>query len=175
MPHSARSLEFVVGRLKSTHLPTTNWRQWRLGFTLVELLVVVAIISILTSVAYVSFNVSQNKGRDAKRKQDLKAVSATLVSYYQDNGVYPGNDGDTFTSTSTNWIPGLTPNYIQKLPTDSKQGNLYLYSVGPESKSFVLWALLDNATDKESYNQTQAACTLTPPSPSYNYCHQSPQ
>lgn len=163
---------------KSTNykLLTTNWRLWRRGFTLVELLVVVTIISILISVAYVSFNVAQNKSRDSRRKQELKAISSTLVSYYQDNDIYPGNLSTDYTSSSADWIPSLTPNYIQKLPTETKTGNYYLYRlVGLAKKDFQLWATLDNPNDHDAVGQPTATCNLPPPSPAYNFCMESPR
>src|SRR3990167_1827290 len=91
MLNLVRSFEFIVRRLKTTHyqLPATHRRFQRLGFTLVELLVVITILSIVSSIGYVNFNIAQDKGRDAKRKQDLKAVRTALVSYYQDKGEYP--------------------------------------------------------------------------------------
>src|SRR3989344_4301624 len=80
------------------------------GFTLVEILVVITILSIISSIGYINFNVAQNKGRDAKRKQDLKTVRTAVVSYYQDYGRYPPDPSVTTHYPSTgggNWIPEL--------------------------------------------------------------------
>ncbi len=57
-------------------LSTTNRKSF--GFTLIELLIVVAIIGILSSFAIYSFQNSQQKGRDAKRKSDLQLVKKAL-------------------------------------------------------------------------------------------------
>ena len=102
------------------------------GFTLVELMIVVTIISILTAVAYVSFNIAQNKGRDGKRKQDIKTISSALLSYYQDNDAYPPACNPSpctgtaqYTSDAGDpWIPGLTSNYLQNLPKDPRQASI---------------------------------------------------
>src|SRR3989344_5786392 len=90
------------------------------GFTLVELLVVVSIITILGSIGYASFRNAADKGRDAHRKADLSAISGALISYYSDHDAYPQdptiNSENVFTSSDSNfWIPGLEP-YIQNLP-----------------------------------------------------------
>lgn len=165
-------------KLVGTHysLPTTYWRLWRRGFTLVELLVVISIISIISAIGYVNFRGAQDTGRDARRKSDLKAISSALVSYYQDNDVYPGNFGTDYLSDSPSWIPGLTPSYIQKLPTDQKVGNSYLYKLSDASrKDFELWANLDNPNDKEALGQPNATCNLSPPAGGYNYCLEDPQ
>lgn len=87
------------------------------------------------TVGYVNLKGTQDTGRDARRKQDLKTVRTALVSYYQDFGVYPPScnpspctSSASFTSdTGDNWIPGLTPTYIQKLPKDPKQTSLPLF------------------------------------------------
>ena len=48
------------------------------GFTLVELLVVVSIIALLTTIGMVVFTDAQIKARDARRKLDLSAMAGAL-------------------------------------------------------------------------------------------------
>ena len=59
------------------------------GFTLIELLVVMTIIGVVSGLGYVNFDNAQDKARDARRKEDLKAIKTALVSYYQDHDAYP--------------------------------------------------------------------------------------
>ena len=49
------------------------------GFTLIELLVVIAIIGILSSVVLASLNTARQKGRDARRLQDLKSIVTAVA------------------------------------------------------------------------------------------------
>ena len=64
------------------------------GFTLLELLVVVGIISILVALMAVTFNVIQARGRDTRRREDLKAMQNALEQYYSNTSfAYPANDG----------------------------------------------------------------------------------
>ncbi len=53
------------------------------GFTLIELMVVIALVAVLTSIGFAAFNGIQSKTRDSKRKQDLKQLSIALELYRQ--------------------------------------------------------------------------------------------
>lgn len=59
------------------------------GFTLVELLIVIAILGILTTIITVNYLGAKAKARDAKRITDLEAVQTALAMYYADNKSYP--------------------------------------------------------------------------------------
>src|SRR3989344_5273956 len=118
-------------------MPFQIRRSRRPGFTLVELLVVISIISVLTAIGFTGVRNATSKGRDAHRKADLKAISGGLVSYYQDRDAFPpqaGNPGsctgsnptNCTSNTSNDWIPELTGGstpYMQKLPKDPRQAS----------------------------------------------------
>lgn len=92
------------------------------GFSLIELLVVVAIIAILTALGISFFSQTRKTGRDAQRKADLTAIAGALEQYYSDHDSYPaGYDPTDIVSNQLSysgspWIPGLE-NYID-LPSD---------------------------------------------------------
>ncbi|TSC81951.1 MAG: putative General secretion pathway protein GspG [Parcubacteria group bacterium Gr01-1014_20] len=60
------------------------------GFTLIEILIVVAIIGILASVVLVGLGPLQRQGRDARRISDIKQIQTGLELYYTKCGYYPG-------------------------------------------------------------------------------------
>jgi prepilin-type N-terminal cleavage/methylation domain-containing protein len=62
------------------------------GFTIVELSLTIIVISILTSIAIISYNGVQTRSRDDVRETDVALVMDALEQYYRKNGDYPAND-----------------------------------------------------------------------------------
>lgn len=59
------------------------------AFTLIELMVVMAIIAILLTIALPKYFGSVEKSKEAALKQDLRTMRDALDKYYGDNGKYP--------------------------------------------------------------------------------------
>jgi prepilin-type N-terminal cleavage/methylation domain-containing protein len=70
-------------------------RRARLGFTLIELMVVVSIISLLTSIVSASLDQARKRTRDAKRISDMAIIQVALELYHNDYGRYPDAQNDT--------------------------------------------------------------------------------
>ncbi len=62
------------------------------GFTLVELMIVVAIIGILSAVAIPNFMRFQAKSRQSEAKTNLKGFHTSMVSYFAEKNKYPTAD-----------------------------------------------------------------------------------
>ena len=88
----------------NTHL---GIRTRRFGFTLVELLVVMAIIAILVSIATPRYFNSVEKSKEVVLKQDLSTLRDAIDKYYGDTGKYPDTLDDL-----------VTKKYLRKLPVD---------------------------------------------------------
>lgn len=58
------------------------------GFTIVELLIVIVVISILATITFVAFNGIQARSRDTIRNNDLAQLSKAIKLYSVDNGNY---------------------------------------------------------------------------------------
>ena len=105
------------------------------GFTLVELLIVISIITILTTIGYVAYHGATFKARDSRRKADLNAVKKALSLASSDcsGGLYPVPTTTAaiqqYQFLSTGWLPG-TP-YMQNPPQDLQSPTVvsYIYSV----------------------------------------------
>src|SRR3989344_7338737 len=63
------------------------------GFTIIELLVVVAIIAVLTGIVLVNVTSYINKGKDAAVQGNLSTVLTNAAVFYDTNGSYTGNCG----------------------------------------------------------------------------------
>jgi general secretion pathway protein G len=61
----------------------------RRGFTLLELLVVMAIIATLLTIAVPRYIGSLQRSREAVLKQDLTTLRTSIDKYYGDTGKYP--------------------------------------------------------------------------------------
>ncbi len=61
----------------------------KLGFTVIEIIVVIGIIAILTVIVFPSISNIRAKNRDTERVADIAAIQLALSLYYNKNGVYP--------------------------------------------------------------------------------------
>lgn len=57
------------------------------GFTLVELIIVIAVIGILAAISFVAYSKAQQGARDAARKSDVAQIVKLLTTYEADKGV----------------------------------------------------------------------------------------
>lgn len=77
------------------------------GFTLIELMIVLVIIGILATLTGPSYRESVIKAREAALKKDLYIFRDVIDQYYADNGVYPPSLQDI-----------VSKGYIRALPLD---------------------------------------------------------
>lgn len=70
------------------------------GFTIIELLIVIAIIAILAGLVLNNFQGAQAKARDTQRVTDLNNIHSKLEEYYNENNGYP-NGASVALSTTT--------------------------------------------------------------------------
>lgn len=70
------------------------------GFTIIELLIVIAIIAILALLVLNNFQGAQAKARDQQRTTDINNIHSKLEEFYNENNYYP----NTFTAAT---FPGI--------------------------------------------------------------------
>jgi len=60
------------------------------GFTLIEIIIVVTVIGILSTMSVLGFTQYQTDSRDAQRASKATVIAEALEKYYDENGEYPG-------------------------------------------------------------------------------------
>ncbi|HPT66314.1 MAG TPA: prepilin-type N-terminal cleavage/methylation domain-containing protein [Candidatus Woesebacteria bacterium] len=120
-----------------------------LGFTLVELLVVISIMGILTVISVASFTSAQIKARDSQRKSDLDQTAKALMLYYGDTGTFPAEGDFKFGYEEDNGFKIGETIYMRKTPKDPKDSSDYVYVYKTDGKSFNLFANLENKKDSQ--------------------------
>ncbi|MGB4812288.1 MAG: prepilin-type N-terminal cleavage/methylation domain-containing protein [Methylophilaceae bacterium] len=79
----------------------------RQGFTLVELLVVLAIVALLLTIATPRYFANLERAKESTLHQDLTAMREAIDKYYGDNGRYPES-----------LVQLVERKYINKIPVD---------------------------------------------------------
>ncbi|MBU6500329.1 MAG: type II secretion system protein [Patescibacteria group bacterium] len=134
------------------------------GFTLIEMLIVVAIISILASVILVGLGPARTASRDARRIADLREVQNALEIFFNRCTHYPtsatpapSTDGQACPAAAKGivnlqWsdLQSVLINSnirIDSVPNDPTIGNDYFYGTDGGS-SYVLGAVLEDPNNQ---------------------------
>lgn len=118
-----------------------NLRSKRLGFTLVELLIVIIVIAVLAAIAIPKFVNSSARSKESSLHADLKLVRDAIELYHNDTGCYPaaladlsatsapsaGKDstGASYSITASNWKGP----YVASVPLDPVASAALTYSI----------------------------------------------
>ena len=149
------------------HYCTKNKR----AFTLMELMIVIAILGVLTTLMTGNFLTSIKRSRDAQRKNDLSTIQRALEMYYEDNKTYPiatGSPAGDVNFGGKFCHPDELPNlgcdiktYMQKMPNDPNSGKTYFYS-STSTNNYAIYACLEiSQTIVTAYTGAAGFCTPT--------------
>lgn len=98
------------------------------GFTLAELVVVIAIIGILAVIIVPNIFKSIDKGKVSSVESDYKAIKNGALSYFLDVGSWPADgSGAAGFVTKPSGVAGWNGPYIQKWPAVNAFGGTYKY------------------------------------------------
>lgn len=124
---------------------------WVSGFTLIELMVVIALIGILSSIVLASFSEARARNRDGKRMSDIREIQKALSLYQIDNNKFPvpTNPTDTITITGDDEISTVLEEFghISAVPVDPQYPNYsYTYETDTEGSDFTIGFCLETDT-----------------------------
>ncbi|MGA2553049.1 MAG: type II secretion system major pseudopilin GspG [Burkholderiaceae bacterium] len=135
--------------------PTRRSERYRgcrrsLGFTLIEVLVVIAILGILAAMIVPKIMGRPDEARRIAARQDVATLMQAMKLYRLDNGRYPSSDQGlkalvekpTVEPVPNNWKPG---GYLERLPNDpwdnpyqylnpGVHGEIDIFSYGADGK-----------------------------------------
>ena len=119
---------------------------------MIELLIAISIVTILSGMGVTSYIASIKKGRDARRREDVQAISKSLEQYFvNNNSSYPIDSScsgaETFMSND-------------KLPTDPK-GMGYDLACAVNGTEFCICATMEVLGSGNAYGRGGTSCTYT--------------
>ncbi|MFH1244694.1 MAG: type II secretion system protein [bacterium] len=120
------------------------------GFTLIELIIVIALIGILTTLVATNLQGARTRARDSRRKQDLVTIQQALHLYYNDSQSFPLA------------ITTITPTYLTVLPQDPSTAPTSPVNYGYNSSgaNYLLLTKLEDTSDSDIAT-SQARCPST--------------
>ena len=121
------------------------------GFTLLELMIVIVILGVLTTLISGNFLNSLKRGRDTRRKADLQNIQKALELFYEDKKAYPtfnifATEGALCETQVSGSCASSEKAYMQKVPADTTGDCDYLYV--SDGTQYQLYSTIENAEDQ---------------------------
>ena len=138
------------------------------AFTLVELIVVITILAILWTIAFISLQWYSKDARDSIRISDVSSMKTALELFHLNSGKYPMPDDNEVVDYGweTLWyqwdfwntvISSLSRS-MSEVPTDPLTDKKYVFSVVNNKNEFELLSLLEwDSLTLNTISQTNAA------------------
>ena len=132
------------------------------GFTLIELMIVVAIIGILAAIAIPKFSNSSQRSKESSLRANLKLVRNAIDLFRADTGAFPATMAGltapttaglsaaaaTCTIAATDWRGP----YLQAVPVDPVSGSALTYGTTTANVGTVTSSATGNGLDNTAYS-----------------------
>lgn len=116
----------------------------RKGFTLVEILVVIAMIGILASVIYPKLTSQMDKPKKSKAVIEIKSMKNAMDVYFAENNEYPTDEDDVINLMREN---GVLNGKFGDIGTVDPWGNPYYIKI--TATTYTIWSEGPKTSDDE--------------------------
>ena len=117
------------------------------GFTIIELLVVVAIIGMLSSLILLQIQEARAKARDVQREQDIKNIQSSMALYVVNNQTYPVTNAIALDGTDPVSQELINKESMPKIPLDPFNRDNYVYTyASADGSTYTLTYYLETDT-----------------------------
>lgn len=133
------------------------------GFTLIELMVVVAIIVIISGILIVNLTTTRSKSRDGKRVSDVAQIQLALEQFFERCRQYPSSISGTLTSIANGCPSGVSlATFISQVPKPPGGAGQteYDYCKNANNTDYYLHAVMEspNQASKDGLSSAPFAC-----------------
>jgi len=135
------------------------------GFTLIELMVITAIIGLITATLVTNVIGTKKGARDSQRKHNFVQMQTALQAYYEDNGRFPDADNQHQIDGAP-WGSPWQP-YMARVPKDplGTPQPQYYYEVDGNKSWYRLYARLERCQEDAQITIPRSDCETE----DYNY------
>jgi prepilin-type N-terminal cleavage/methylation domain-containing protein len=124
------------------------------GFTIIELLIVMAVIAILVGIAVPSFRGIQVQAWKSKASGDTKVLKISLESYYMKNGTFPTDTPETAYQAA---LLSESPSMIEANmydPFGAAATSVYKYDISDNGKYYIVYSVGSAGNGAASINNS---------------------
>jgi prepilin-type N-terminal cleavage/methylation domain-containing protein len=134
------------------------------GFTIVELLIVIVVISILAAISVVAYNGIQDRAKKSKIQSEISVLAKQVEAYNATNGSYPLTGGLNVVRSDANcsggtkqadWIPNMSIVLPQSSNFTGRDNTPGCYMYASDGSKYILsaWNAFTPNNDKSLYRR----------------------
>jgi type II secretory pathway pseudopilin PulG len=176
--------------------PKNKESKHKKSFTIVELLIVIVVIGILTTITVLSYRDADLRAQDAKRKGDLKSVMTRIELYaIEHDGIFPITTSNTTAnwksidvrtddncfngSSQADWVPniGILPQSTPNIGINAGVGGnsgCYIYASNGNEYILSAWNMLSVPQTSTTFYRRQGFRSFqTPTSAQFYSCNEN--